>query len=400
MLEPLGLAAGPVVPTREWRELYAALDCAVVAAIHPFYTASMREFAAAGRPIVGSAPVGFDGTAAWLSAIGKACGGRRRRGSARRKTESCPPSRAALAKSPIRGRITAVGIRRLGVAGRAAVDRERRRRALRRYRLSAHRLVGPRPRMAGSQRACTLQYRASLEQDLAAMHEFSPNLAIGTTPVVQKAKELAIPALYFTNLISARPLMGPAGAGSLAQVVNAALGNQARFDEMSEFFEGVGDGLRRRRVAGIARRPAAVPRALQGAARETRRQAQSRGDGLMLVLDHDRAGGYWGCGVRVHGDQGSAGHHRRSGGLRESAGDLGAALHRWLAAARVADRRDGPGRRGTRPARHRRRDEARPQDLESGSARGGGHRLHRGDDRRRRDARRHQYPALSAAHHR
>ena len=44
MLAPLGLAAGPVVPTREWRELYAALDCAAVAAIHPFYTASVREF--------------------------------------------------------------------------------------------------------------------------------------------------------------------------------------------------------------------------------------------------------------------------------------------------------------------------------------------------------------------
>jgi hypothetical protein len=28
LLEPMGLAAGPVVPTREWRELYAALDCA------------------------------------------------------------------------------------------------------------------------------------------------------------------------------------------------------------------------------------------------------------------------------------------------------------------------------------------------------------------------------------
>ena len=44
---------------------------------------------------------------------------------------------------------------------------------------------------------------------------------------MQKAKELAIPALYFTNLISARPLMGVAGAGSLAQVVNAALANKA-----------------------------------------------------------------------------------------------------------------------------------------------------------------------------
>ena len=56
MLEPMGLVAGPVVPTREWRELYAALDCAAVAAIHPFYTASIREFNAAGRSVVGSAP--------------------------------------------------------------------------------------------------------------------------------------------------------------------------------------------------------------------------------------------------------------------------------------------------------------------------------------------------------
>ena len=74
------------------------------------------------------------------------------------------------------------------------------------------------------------------------MEEFKPDLAIGTTPVVQKAKELTIPALYFTNLISARPLMGPAGAGSLAQVVNAAIANKARFDTMKEFFAGVGEG--------------------------------------------------------------------------------------------------------------------------------------------------------------
>jgi 3,8-divinyl chlorophyllide a/chlorophyllide a reductase subunit Y len=59
---------------------------------------------------------------------------------------------------------------------------------------------------------------------------------------VQKAKELAIPSLYFTNLISARPLMGPAGAGSMAQVVNAAMANKSRFDVMKSFFEGVGTG--------------------------------------------------------------------------------------------------------------------------------------------------------------
>jgi len=74
------------------------------------------------------------------------------------------------------------------------------------------------------------------------MEAFEPDLAIGTTPVVQKAKELAIPGLYFTNLISARPLMGPAGAGSLAEVVNAAIAGRARMDKMRDFFEGVGTG--------------------------------------------------------------------------------------------------------------------------------------------------------------
>ena len=240
MLEPMGLAAGPVVPTREWRELYAALDCVAVAAIHPFYTASLREFTAAGRTIVGSAPVGYDGTAEWLAAIGSACGVTSDKIAAA-QNKVLPVIKSALAKSPIRGRITVSGyegsellVARLLIESGAEVP----------YVGSAC------PRTAWSDRdrewleskGVHVQFRASLENDLAAMYEFKPNLAIGTTPVVQKAKEQAIPSLYFTNLISARPLMGPAGAGSLAQVINAALGNQSRFDEMKAFFEGVGTG--------------------------------------------------------------------------------------------------------------------------------------------------------------
>ena len=240
MLEPLGLAAGPVVPTREWRELYAALDCAVTAAIHPFYTASIREFEAAGRRVVGSAPVGLDGTASWLESIGAAANVSAERIDAA-KARILPAIQGALAKQPIRGRITMSGyegsellVARLLVESGADV----------RYVGSAC----PRTKWSDPDRewleakGVHVQFRASLEQDLAAMHEFQPDLAIGTTPVVQKAKELTIPALYFTNLISARPLMGPAGAGSLATVVNAALGNKARFETMQEFFAGVGEG--------------------------------------------------------------------------------------------------------------------------------------------------------------
>lgn len=240
LLEPMGLAAGPVVPTREWRELYAALDGSVVAALHPFYTASVREFQAAGRPIVGSAPVGHDGTEAWLQAIGSAANVAQAQIDAA-KNKFLPAIRGALAARPVKGRITLSGYEGSELlVGRMLVESG-----------ADLRYVGTAcPRTPWSDadrqwleaRGVHVQYRASLEQDLAAFREFKPDLAIGTTPVVQAAKEARTPSLYFTNLISARPLMGPAGAGALAQVVNAAIGNKARFDAMSDFFGDAGQG--------------------------------------------------------------------------------------------------------------------------------------------------------------
>ncbi len=240
MLAPLGLAAGTVVPCREWRELYSALDCGAVAAIHPFYTASIREFEAAGRPIIGSAPVGAEGTAAWLSAIGEAFA-LPADVIAAAQNQFVPQIRQALSQAPIKGTITLSGyegsellVARLLIESGADVP-----------------YVGTAcPKTPWSaqdaewleSRGVKVKFRASLEDDCAAMEAIRPDLAIGTTPVVQKGKELGIPSLYFTNLISARPLMGAAGAGSLAQVINAAMGNKARMEHMRSFFEGVGRG--------------------------------------------------------------------------------------------------------------------------------------------------------------
>jgi chlorophyllide a reductase subunit Y len=264
----MGLAAGPVVPTREWRELYAALDCAAVAAIHPFYTASVREFEAAGRTVVGSAPVGHDGTEAWLQAIGTAANVPQAKIDMV-KNIMLGAIKAALASMPIKGRITLSGyegsellVARLLVESGADL-----------------RYVGTAcPRTPWSAADCAwleshgvhVQYRASLENDLAAMHEWKPDLAIGTTPVVQAAKELSIPSLYFTNLISARPLMGPAGAGSLATVINAAIGNKARFNQMKEFFGDAGTG----HSAGVWEGANGVPQDRPEFKAETKRQLQ------------------------------------------------------------------------------------------------------------------------------
>ena len=240
MLEPMGLAAGPVVPTREWRELYAALDCAAVAAIHPFYTASVREFETAGRCIVPSAPVGFEGTEAWLQAVGRACNVPQAMIDAA-KNKWLRAIKGALAATPIKGRVTVSGyegsellVARLLVESGAEVP----------YVGSAcPKTPWSAPDLEWLQaRGVHVQYRASLEQDIAAVREFQPDLAIGTTPVVQAAKQATVPALYFTNLISARPLMGVMGAGSLARVINSAIANKARFQTMREFFGDVGSG--------------------------------------------------------------------------------------------------------------------------------------------------------------
>jgi chlorophyllide a reductase subunit Y len=240
MLAPMGLSVGATVPTREWRELYSALDCAAVAAIHPFYTASVREFEAAGRAVVGSAPVGIEGTHDWLGAIGQACGIAAEKIDLARN-QALSAMRGLLTQARIQGRITLSGyegsellVARLLIECGAEVP----------YVGSACPASPWNAHDAAwlQAKGVQVQFRASLEQDIAAVHAFKPQLAIGTTPVVQAAKEACIPSLYFTNLISARPLMGAAGAGSLIQVVQAAIGNQARFDAMKDFFGSVGIG--------------------------------------------------------------------------------------------------------------------------------------------------------------
>jgi chlorophyllide a reductase subunit Y len=240
LLAPMGLSVAPQLPSREWRDLYAALDSVVAAAIHPFYVASVREFRTAGRPVVGSGPVGVDGTADWLAAIGKAAGVAPALIDAA-KARAIGPLQKVLAANRVNARVTLSGyegsellVARLLVEAGAELP-----------------YVGtacPRTEWSEPDRAWLeahgthVQYRASLEQDVAAMKEVRPDLAIGTTPLVQQAKELGIPAIYFTNMVSARPLFGPAGAAAISGIVATQTKGAERFGRMVAFFDSVGTG--------------------------------------------------------------------------------------------------------------------------------------------------------------
>ena len=81
-------------------------------------------------------------------------------------------------------------------------------------------------------------------------------------------------AAWASRAASARA--SSAGAGSLAQVINAAIGNKHRFDEMKAFFAEAGSG----HAAGVWESGQGLPRERPEFKAETRRllekQAQKR----------------------------------------------------------------------------------------------------------------------------
>jgi chlorophyllide a reductase subunit Y len=235
LLAPMNVSLAPGMPAREWRDLYGALDCTAAAAVHPFYTATIREFAAAGRPIVGSAPVGLSGTADWLDAIGKATGSTAAEIDAA-KAKALPAIKAVLAGAQVKARMVVSGYEgsELLVA-----------RVLMEAGVEIPYVGTALPRTEWSDsdrewleaRGTHVQFRASLEQDVAAMRDVKPDLALGTTPLVQAAKEQGTPAVYFTNMVSARPLFGAAGCGALPAIVATQTAGRERFGRMIDFFE-------------------------------------------------------------------------------------------------------------------------------------------------------------------
>jgi chlorophyllide a reductase subunit Y len=81
-----------------------------------------------------------------------------------------------------------------------------------------------------------IRYRKYLEEDMQAVIDYDPDLVIGTTSLDSFAKERGIPAIYYTNNISARPLFFAAGAATVLGMISGLLGKKEVFRKMKDYF--------------------------------------------------------------------------------------------------------------------------------------------------------------------
>ncbi len=191
-----------------------------------------------GVAVISGAPIGAEGSAAWLRAIGAALD-LDEDVVERVAAEEEATARGFLASKPLQGATILVSgyegnemlYARLLIEGGAHVP----------YVSTS---IGPSALTAADEawlKAHGTQaviYRKTLEDDKAAMEHWTFDLVIGTTTLAAYAKEKGIPAVYYTNILSVRPLFLAGGMIASLNFVRDLLNRKPIYDRMLAFFEG------------------------------------------------------------------------------------------------------------------------------------------------------------------
>ncbi|MGQ9481717.1 chlorophyllide a reductase subunit Y [Chloroflexus sp.] len=234
----MGGSVVTTLPGRHVDEIRQAGRAAAVAALHPFYRETIGVLRERGVAVISGAPIGADGSAAWLRAIGAALE-LDEDAVERVAAEEEAAAHGFLASKPLQGATILVSgyegnemlYARLLIEGGAHVP----------YVSTS---IGPSALTAADEawlKAHGTQaviYRKTLEDDKAAMERWSFDLVIGTTTLAAYAKEKGIPAVYYTNILSVRPLFLAGGMIASLNFVRDLLNRKPIYDRMLAFFEG------------------------------------------------------------------------------------------------------------------------------------------------------------------
>jgi chlorophyllide a reductase subunit Y len=225
------------LPGRHVDELGLAAQGAAVAALHPYYRESLACLRERGVSVVGGAPIGAEGSAAWIRAVG---------GALDLDDDTVEQVAAAeeqkardfLAAQPLKGATVLVSgyegnemlYARMLVEGGAHVPYVSTSIGKSMFTAADEAWL----RAHGTE---AIVYRKSLEDDRKAMDHWRFDLVIGTTSVTAEAKERGIPAVYYTNILSVRPLFLAGGMIASLMMARDLLNRKQLYDDMLAFFE-------------------------------------------------------------------------------------------------------------------------------------------------------------------
>jgi chlorophyllide a reductase subunit Y len=236
VVRQMGASGTIALPGRSIDDLRRAARAGALAPLHPFYKETTAVFRGWDMPVVGGAPVGASGSYAWLQAVGRLLKLDPALVNAAAESER-DKAQAILNAQPLSGRILVTGYEgtelayaRLLVEAGADVPYVS-------TSIGADPLVLPDELWLKAHGTKEVVYRKSLEDDIAALDAYKPDLVLGTTPFASAAKERGIPALYFTNQLASRPFFLSGGMAATIGFIRQMLTKGEQYQWMQEFFE-------------------------------------------------------------------------------------------------------------------------------------------------------------------
>ena len=235
LLRRMGVTETIFLPGRSIADFKRAGGAGAMAPLHPFYKESIASARNLGMPIVGGAPVGVSGTYAWIRAVGKALGLDDAVVQSVAEEERAK-AQAIIAAKPLNGTVLVTGYEGTELAYARMLVEAGAHVPYVSTSIGQDPLVLPDELWLKSHGTQEVVYRKALEEDVAAIDRYNPDLVFGTTPLASIAKERGIPAMYFTNQLASRPFFLSSGMAATIEFVGDVLGKGTRYRAMQAFF--------------------------------------------------------------------------------------------------------------------------------------------------------------------
>ena len=236
ILQKMGVESLIALPGTALEDYIEAGQVEACAVLHPFYERTVSLLEEKGIKIIKGNPIGANATVQWIRRIGEALDLDPALVQAVAEEEG-EKARDVLAQfRHLKGKVIVAGyegnelplVRLLLEAGLEVPYAST---SIARMKLGEedHNVLS----MLGTE----IRYRKYLEEDMQAVLDYEPDLVIGTTSLDSFAKERGIPAIYYTNNISARPLFFAAGAATVLGMISGLLGKKEVFQNMKKYFQ-------------------------------------------------------------------------------------------------------------------------------------------------------------------